>query len=104
MHGAMGAARHDDAPAVRRNRPTHDARQEVFGTIQEVVRILDADPTTDWSKVNIAALREHLIDMNEVTLRAVASKNGSPTRRRYHHHRRGAHTRRDQAHGARPGR
>ena len=27
-------------------------------------------PTTDWSKVNIAALREHLIDMDEVTLRA----------------------------------
>ncbi len=45
-----------------------------FGTIQEVVQILEADPTTDWSKVNIAALREHLIDMNEVTLRAVASE------------------------------
>lgn len=36
--------------------------QEAFGTIQEVVQILDADPTTDWSKVNIAALREHLIE------------------------------------------
>ena len=46
--------------------------QDAFGTIQEVVRILEADPTTDWSKVNIAALREHLIDMNEVTLRAAA--------------------------------
>jgi hypothetical protein len=48
--------------------------QEVFGTIQEVVRILEADPTTDWSKVNIAALHEHLIDMDEVTMRAVASE------------------------------
>jgi len=36
--------------------------------------MLEADPTTDWSKVNIAALREHLIDMNEVTLRAVATE------------------------------
>ena len=44
--------------------------QEAFGTIQEIVAILEADPTTDWSKVNIGALREHLIDMNEVTLRA----------------------------------
>jgi hypothetical protein len=35
---------------------------------------LEADPATDWSKVNIAALREHLIDMNEVTLRAIASQ------------------------------
>jgi hypothetical protein len=48
--------------------------QDAFGTIQEVVRILEADPSTDWSKVNIAALREHLIDMHEVTLRAVATE------------------------------
>lgn len=46
--------------------------QDAFGAIQEIVRILEADPTTDWSKVNIDALREHLIDMNEVTLHAVA--------------------------------
>ena len=48
--------------------------QEAFGTIQEVVRILDADPTTDWSKVNISVLREHLIDMDEVTMRARATE------------------------------
>ncbi len=48
--------------------------QDAFGAIQEVVRILEADPATDWSKVNIAALREHLIDMNEVTLHAVAAQ------------------------------
>ncbi|CAN5502378.1 hypothetical protein BH11PSE4_BH11PSE4_26050 [soil metagenome] len=48
--------------------------QEAFGTIQEVVRLLEADPTTDWSKVNIGALREHLIDMDEVTMRAMASE------------------------------
>ena len=48
--------------------------QDAFGAIQEIVRILEADPTTDWSKVNIAALREHLIDMNEVALHAVANE------------------------------
>jgi predicted RNA binding protein YcfA (HicA-like mRNA interferase family) len=48
--------------------------QQAFGTIQEVVRILETDPATDWSKVNISALREHLIDMDEVTLRARASE------------------------------
>ena len=47
--------------------------QDAFGTLQEVVQLLEADPTTDWSKVSIAALRQHLIDMNEVTLRAVAN-------------------------------
>jgi hypothetical protein len=55
------------------DRPTMSG-QEAFGAIQEVLQILEADPATDWSKVNIAALREHLIDMNEVTLRAVASE------------------------------
>jgi len=29
-----------------------------------------ADPATDWGKVNIEALRQHLIDMDNVTLRA----------------------------------
>jgi hypothetical protein len=32
--------------------------------------MLVADPATDWSKVNLDALREHLIDMNEVALHA----------------------------------
>jgi predicted RNA binding protein YcfA (HicA-like mRNA interferase family) len=54
--------------------PTHPG-QEAFGTIQEIVRILEADPETDWSKVNIAALREHLIDMDEVAMRAKASEH-----------------------------
>ena len=46
--------------------------QGAFGAIQEIVQILESDPKTDWSKVNIEALRQHLIDMNEVTLHAVA--------------------------------
>ena len=48
--------------------------QDAFGAIQEIVQILQADPNTDWSKVNIEALRQHLIDMNEVTLHAVATQ------------------------------
>ena len=46
--------------------------QDAFGAIQEVVRMLEANPNTDWSKVNLEALRQHLIDMNEVTLKADA--------------------------------
>jgi hypothetical protein len=44
--------------------------QAAFGAIAEVVRLLEADSTTDWSKVNIEALRQHLIDMDAVTMRA----------------------------------
>jgi hypothetical protein len=47
--------------------------QDAFGAIAELVHKLDADPKTDWSKVNLEALRQHLIDMNEVTLKAEAS-------------------------------
>lgn len=48
--------------------------QAAFGTIQEIVRMLEADRTTDWSKVNISALRDHLVDMDEVTMRAAATE------------------------------
>lgn len=44
--------------------------QDAFGAIAEVVRLLEADSTTDWSRVNLEALRQHLVDMNEVTLRS----------------------------------
>jgi antitoxin (DNA-binding transcriptional repressor) of toxin-antitoxin stability system len=47
--------------------------QDAFGAIQEIVHILEADPTTDWSKVDLETLRQHLIDMNEVTLKAEAA-------------------------------
>jgi len=53
------------------NTPTMPG-QDAFGAIQEIVHILEADPGTDWSKVNLEALRQHLIDMNEVTLKADA--------------------------------
>jgi hypothetical protein len=47
--------------------------QDAFGAIQEIVHLLEADPKTDWSKVDLDALRQHLIDMNEVTLKADAA-------------------------------
>lgn len=44
--------------------------QSAFAAIQEIVAMLEADPSTDWSKGDIEALRQHLIDMDNVTLRA----------------------------------
>ena len=44
--------------------------QSAFAAIQEIVQILEADPATDWSKVDIDALRRHLVDMDNVTMRA----------------------------------
>jgi hypothetical protein len=65
------AAQHAAATPAPPTEPTL-AGQDAFGAIHEVVTILDADPATDWSKVDIGALRRHLIDMNEVTLHAKA--------------------------------
>lgn len=48
--------------------------QSAFVAIAEIVALLEADPRTDWSKVNIAGLRTHLVDMNELTLRAEAEQ------------------------------
>jgi hypothetical protein len=73
MHGGMGQQGMTGTQTRMTSQPTMSG-QDAFGTIQEVVQILESDPTTDWSKVNIAALREHLIDMNEVTLRAIAAE------------------------------
>jgi hypothetical protein len=47
--------------------------QDAFAAVQEVVRLLQADPRTDWSKVDLEGLRQHLIDMHEVTLKADAA-------------------------------
>ncbi|MDH5798016.1 MAG: hypothetical protein OEZ19_05580, partial [Paracoccaceae bacterium] len=47
-----------------------EAGQSAFAAIQEVVGLLLADPDTDWSKVDLERLRQHLIDMDNVTLRA----------------------------------
>ncbi|HUI21481.1 MAG TPA: hypothetical protein VLZ74_10630 [Methylocella sp.] len=67
-HGEPGAAMQGgQTTLVEPTLPGQDA----FGAIQEIVQILEADPKTDWSKVNLEALRQHLIDMNEVTLKAV---------------------------------
>ncbi|WP_370153911.1 hypothetical protein [Ferrovibrio sp.] len=41
-----------------------------FGAVQEILAILEADPKTDWGRVDLDALRAHLIDMNEVMLQA----------------------------------
>jgi len=38
--------------------------QGAFAAVSEIVTILKNDPETDWSLVNISALRDHLVDMD----------------------------------------
>lgn len=52
--------------------------QSIFAAVSEIVRLLEADRATDWSKVNIEALRQHLIDMDHVALRSRVSATWVP--------------------------
>ena len=47
--------------------------QSAFAAIEQIVLALDMDPSTDWSKVDIAGLREHLRDMDLVFINAEVS-------------------------------
>ncbi|GGX48580.1 hypothetical protein [Saccharospirillum salsuginis] len=68
MHDVGGHAGHQPA-SVARMVPTEPG-QSAFATIQEIVGLLEADPETDWNRVDIERLRQHLIDMNNVTVAA----------------------------------
>ena len=46
------------------------AGQDAFAAITAIIAELEADSTTDWSKVDVEALRQHLVVMNDVTLGA----------------------------------
>jgi len=74
-----------DAPSASAPQPLPTrAGQEAFATIGEIVRLLDADPRTDWSKVDLEALRQHLIDMDDVTLRAMVRSEAVPGGTTFH--------------------
>jgi hypothetical protein len=66
---------HTAAPAAPK--PTEPG-QGAFAAIAEIVALLEEDPNTDWSKADIGALREHLVDMNELILNAVAREEPIP--------------------------
>jgi hypothetical protein len=55
---------HSSAQSGMLTAPGNDA----FGAIQEVVNKLMSDPGTDWKRVNLEALRQHLVDMANTTL------------------------------------
>ncbi len=77
LAGSRLEAQHDhksgDAPAA-----PAEAGQDAFAAIAEIVAMLEADPRTDWSTVNIEALRQHLIDMNDVLLRSTVRETRVP--------------------------
>ena len=52
--------------------------QGAFAAIAEIVALLRANPWTDWSQVDIAGLRQHLVDMNRLVIDAEVAETPVP--------------------------
>jgi hypothetical protein len=59
MRMQMGRGQHNSTGA-----------QDAFSAIKAVVTRLEADPDTDWSRIDIDALRNHLVAMHQVAVNA----------------------------------
>lgn len=64
---------HDSMIAGMSGTPVFQPGQGAFAAVEEIIIALEADPMTDWSKVDIAGLREHLRDMDLVFIDAEAT-------------------------------
>ena len=69
MHGQMGGT---NASVLL------EPGQGAFAALSEVVRVLEADPDTDWSRVDLAGLRAHLVDMDRLVTDAEVTEQALP--------------------------
>lgn len=77
MHSDHGegmdhAAHGQDRPAggIRLTEPGQGA----FAALSEVVRVLEADPDTNWGRVDLVGLRAHLVDMDRMVSDTVVTE------------------------------
>lgn len=74
-HAAEEVHRHQTDPLAAP--PLAASGNDAFGAIKEIVDKLIADSQTDWNRVDLEALRKHLVDMHHLTLN-VAVKSQKP--------------------------
>ena len=48
----------------------NETGQSQFAAIAEIVTLLGDDPNTDWAQIDIKVLRDHLVDMDNVTTKS----------------------------------
>lgn len=76
LRGGEGAS---FAPPQEVESPLREVGNAAYAAVLEAVRELEARPGTDWSKVDLEALRRHLLDMERFTLEAeVVSEEAVP--------------------------
>lgn len=73
----MDHAAHGQADTADRGVLTEPG-QGAFAALSEVVRVLEADADTDWSRVDLAGLRAHLVDMDRLVSDAVVTETDLP--------------------------
>lgn len=67
----VGMAQHAHAHSSNSQPVGQEPGQGAFAAISEIVTLLGQDDTTDWSKVDIAGLRQHLVDMADLMMKSV---------------------------------
>lgn len=75
QHSHSGSGHTMDGP--------QETGQSGFAALAEIVALLREDPETDWSTVNITALRQHLVDMDLLTMAAEVTLMADPKGARF---------------------
>lgn len=77
------AAQHANSAAGHDMGGPQETGQSAFAALAEIVTILQADPETDWERVDIDGLRRHLVDMDLLTQEAVVARTLRPEGARF---------------------
>ena len=75
-HGTVAAGPRSEGTAAAAS--LTEPGQGAFAALSEVVAKLEADPETDWGRVDIGALRDHLVDMDRIVTDTVAREEPLP--------------------------
>ena len=77
-HGeGMDHETHSQGPPLQNSILTEPG-QGAFAALSEVVRVLEADPDTDWGRVDLAGLRAHLVDMDRLVSDTIVEETELP--------------------------
>lgn len=69
---------HDHGATTAASAGPTEPGQGAFAAIAEIVALLRADPETDWGSVDIASLRQHLVDMDQLVTSAEVTQDDRP--------------------------
>ena len=83
LFAAPAFAQHNHSGSGHTMDGPQETGQSGFAALAEIVTILREDPKTDWSTVNIAALRQHLVDMDLLTTAAEVTITADPKGARF---------------------